>query len=125
MEELILKTKQDYVNAHKKLWNWIINYMRIHKIKYNIRMKEDGYKILWSNYFSITDFCFGCLYAHDVRVDVEAHLCNTCLFDIDLQFRNEDGDHCLNNLYFSLFCSTDYTNSMSIAKKIRDFPIKL
>ena len=111
--KLVLKTKQDYINAHKKLWNAIVNHMKETHTKFKFEMKRSIIKSLWSTNRHIQDDCFGCEYSQQYSCD-----CDTCLFQI-----NEIS--CLNGLWWYINMNDiSFKQSLSLAKAIKNFPIK-
>jgi hypothetical protein len=118
MRTLVLKTVEDYHRAHQILWTKIINYMKQTHQKFNVNMKYTIFKKIWGDNIVIKDHCFGCEYS-SIRKHWSQGRCNNCFFDIN------QGYSCLNGIYNKL---TDKDNSfeqsIALARKIKDFPIK-
>jgi hypothetical protein len=134
-QRLILKTKRDYIKAHKLLWNGIIEHLRLHgadiihefdatpEFKQYI-IKQYIIKQIWNTRKEIPGCCFGCAWAHKQRhgYEYEKDFCNKCcLFTILPQ------ESCLNGLwnrFCYLFNNDNIDNMIIIATKIRDFPVR-
>jgi hypothetical protein len=111
-----LKTKEDYVRAHKKLWNGIIKEI-IEKRYFNYDMKVKVFKRLFGKQFRITEYCFGCAWLN--KNNKEYTQCyKGCLFKV------KKNTACLNNLWCKIISCDDVSDLLDTAEKIRDFPVR-
>jgi hypothetical protein len=110
-----IKTKAQFQRAHKRLWNLIIGKASDESQQLGI-IKLNCYYELFDE--SIVGYCFGCHWKidHDDR----------CLFNIKTPC-NFTIENCLDRLYnmaLHIFKYGSKAEKISIAEKIRDFPVK-
>ena len=127
-----LKTKKDYVQNHRKMWNEIISIFKKSRTKqYNTvtDIKTDAFSKLWPKEH-IINRCFGCEWSKltDPNPAHRAPDCKKCLFKVEYK------KGCLNGLYNDFdeaYANWSQDTSkpneikvLSVAKQIRDFPVK-
>ena len=113
-QRLVLETKADYVAAHRKLWNKIIEMRKNGDMSDIEVLKEHAMKELFGDVYRVNNYCFGCRWAsREMHSD-----CGKCLFDINTQFS------CLNGLFGRLQEAKDDTKFIDLATQIRDFPVR-
>jgi hypothetical protein len=122
-----LNTLEDYIVAHKKLWDNIITAIdQPSSLNFPFAsLKKRVFEETFGIETKIEAYCFGCQYVrdrlkqstmwHDRRVD-----CDGCFFITD------NGNKCLDGLYNEFLLAyghRDCKQIKDVAIKIRDFPV--
>jgi hypothetical protein len=115
-----VKTKQDYVDAHRKLWGWLA--------EHPLDLKRDwpGWERNGGEYRNVKNRCFACEFT--VLMPSSFLDCKNCLFvwpDEEYGIygcqREEDG---LFDLWEIAFEDDNLSEMVEFAKQIRDLPVR-
>lgn len=126
---LKLKTKADYVRAHKKLWNGIIKELQTKELT-SLFHNEITYiknlvifNLYAENAHDVEANCFGCHYS---SLENYNGTCKDCLFAITLGKRRPSAPlrGCLNGLWGKITRAKNTKTAIRLAEQIRDFPVR-
>lgn len=124
-----LVTKQDYLDAHWDMWDWIIDRILggadFHsitslKMEYMLEQKQYGNEYIHSN-------CFLCHYHQEIDITPTASIgCNRCCSNLKIltTIKGKYRNNCLMGLYSMLLYAEDRSEAAEIAFAIRDLEYK-
>lgn len=115
-----LKTKTDYVRAHRKMWNEVIRILKRNEASSDgiCDIKKEAVYKLWGH-ITLAGNCFGCQYTKDTGDGS----CHSCMFKTDVD-NSGSTYRCLNGLWAKIVDSKSTKRKIKLAVKIRDFPVK-
>jgi len=116
-------TREQAIEEHRKMWNWIAD--NIEKIKPNGNKDIKEYYLYKIRKLdeSIDNYCFCCEYSSIYETSMIKLVCDHCPIEWDGECRN-----CLSSLLYNNFtmaiCNNKYDIASTMAKQIANLPEK-